>query len=421
MNGHLARVYLYELRRNFRRKGYLFATFGIPIIVIALLLGYHAVTTLGQDGGAPAEAPSPGAIFGVPDNASEGRTLGFVDLSGVLDGVDDTGSLLRFPDEAAAAAALQADEIDSYYVIAADYLATGGVTLVQPTLSLGGVTERPIRELLRAALRQQIKDDALYYRLVDPTNVEQVNTQHGAAQPASAQDFDSSFVLVYVFVIALLTSLFMTNGYLLQAVVEEKESRIVEILISTVRPLLLLAGKILAYGTLGLFQILVWVAALLIVLQLGQLLASLSVLAGMFIPLDALPLVLVYFLLAYLFFAAAYGIVGALATTMREGPQYVVIFTLPAVVPLYFISLFIEAPDAALPVILSLIPITAPLAMTMRLLLTAVPAWQIALSVGLLVLAIIFMMWLAGRLFRVQVLLAGQMPRLRDLPRLVRG
>lgn len=420
MNGHLLRVYLYELRRNFRRKGYLFTTFGVPIIAVALLLGYHALTTLTRDSGAPQEAPSPGAVFGVPDDRSAGRSLGFVDLSGVLADASDTGGLVRFPDEAAAAAALQAGEIDSYYIIAADYLATGSVTMVLPTLLLNDITDAPIRDLLQATLRQQLDDDALFYRLADPSNIQQVNTEREV--PANAmQDFDSSFVLVYVFVIALMLSLFMTNGYLLQAVIEEKESRVVEILISTVRPLQLLGGKILAYGTLGLFQLLVWVGALLLILQLGQVLNSLSVLARMFIPLEVLPLVLVYFVLAYLFFAAAYGIVGALATTMREGPQYVVVFTLPAVVPMYFIGLFVETPDAALPVILSLIPITAPLAMTMRLLLTTVPAWQIALSAGLLVLFIVFLMWLAGRLFRVQVLLAGQMPRLRDLPRLVRG
>lgn len=420
MNGHLLQVYLYELRRNFRRKGYLFTTFGVPIIVIALLLGYHALTTLTRDSGAPQAAPSAGAIFGVPDDSNAGRSIGFVDLSGVLDDASATGDLVRFPDEAAAEAALQAGEIDSYYIVAADYLATGSVTMVLPTLLLNDIIEGPIRSLLQTTLRQQLDDDALFYRLTDPSNIQQVNT--GRDVPAEAmQDFGSSFLLVYVFVIALMLSLFMTNGYLLQAVIEEKESRIVEILISTVRPLQLLGGKILAYGTLGLFQMLVWVAAMLLVLQLAQLLDGLSVLAGMFIPLDVLPLVLVYFVLAYLFFAAAYGIVGALSSTMREGPQYVVVFTLPAMVPLYFISLFVEAPDATLPVILSLIPITAPLAMTMRLLLTAVPAWQIALSAGLLVLFIIFLMWLAGRLFRVQVLLAGQTPRLRDLPRLVRG
>jgi ABC-2 type transport system permease protein len=113
--------------------------------------------------------------------------------------------------------------------------------------------------------------------------------------------------------------------------------------------------------------------------------------------------------------------VGAISNSAREGPQYAVVFTLPAVIPLYFISVFLTAPDAGLPVVLSLFPITAPIAMVMRLLITTVPAWQIILSLALLALTIFGMMWLAGRLFRVQTLLAGQTPKLRDLARIVRG
>lgn len=427
MNGRLWQVFLYELRRNFRRKGYLFTTFGIPLIAIALLLAYHVINAPNQSS-EPATSSESGGAFSVPMDITAGRAIGLVDHAGVTDKLSlrlkvrlsVTDAIRFFPDEAAADAALQAGEIDSYYIVAADYLETGGVTLVLPTLSLDRITEQPIRELLRDALRQEIENEALYKLLVNPSNVRQVNTQRDAPDGAM-QDFNTSFLLVYLFVIALLMSLFLTNGYLLQAVIEEKENRVVEILVATVRPMQLLAGKILAHGALGLFQMVTWVAALLIVLQLGAVLPTLTVLARMFIPLDVLPLVLLFFVLAYLLFAAAYGIVGALSTTMREGPQYVVLFTLPAVIPLYFISVFVETPDATLPVVLSLIPITAPLAMVMRLLVTAVPLWQIALSTALLVLSIVLLMWLAGRLFRVQVLLAGQPPRLRDLMRLVRG
>ena len=415
---HIRQVFTYELGRNFRRKGYLFTTFGIPIIALLLLLGYHFVTTLTRDESAPQDAPA-GSIFGVPNNPNAGRSIGYVDLSGVVPAGRTTEIMRPYADKSAAQAALEAGEIDSYYVVAADYWETGDVTLVLPTLSMDRITEGPVRELIRSALREQINDDALYFRLVDPSNVQQINVQRET--PAASQDFGASFLLVYVFVIALMLSLFMTNGYLLQAVIEEKESRIVEILISTLRPAQLLIGKILAYGVLGLFQLVVWVAAMIVALQLGQALEGISILAQLFIPMDALPLVLLFFLLAYLMFAAGYGIVGALSSSMREGPQFVVVFTLPAVIPLYFLATFIETPDATLPVVLSLIPITAPLAMTMRLLVTVVPLWQIALSVALLVLTIAFLMWLAGRLFRVQVLLAGHTPRLRDIPRLVRG
>jgi ABC-2 type transport system permease protein len=113
--------------------------------------------------------------------------------------------------------------------------------------------------------------------------------------------------------------------------------------------------------------------------------------------------------------------VGALSGSMQEGPQYAVIFTLPAAIPFYFFSVFLSTPDGPIPVVFSLFPLTASLSMVMRMVLSTVPAWQIGLSLGLLALADVGMMWLAGRLFRVQILLAGQTPRLRDLPKLVRG
>jgi ABC-2 type transport system permease protein len=213
----------------------------------------------------------------------------------------------------------------------------------------------------------------------------------------------------------------------MQSVIEEKETRLIEILISTMRPMQLLAGKIMAMGLLGLVQMIVWVGGIYMVVRLigGENAMTtfdmMAAIADIQLPLDILPLLLVYYILAYLLFASLYAIIGAISNSMREGPQYAVIFTIPAVIPLYFLSIFATNPNAPLPTILSLIPITAPLAMTQRLVITEVPSWQIALSLGLLLLSVVFTMWAAGRVFRVQTLLAGQVPKLRDLPKLIRG
>ncbi|MCA9910624.1 MAG: ABC transporter permease, partial [Anaerolineae bacterium] len=220
---------------------------------------------------------------------------------------------------------------------------------------------------------------------------------------------------------------FMTNGYLLQSVIEEKESRLIEILISTIRPFDLLTGKILAFGILGLLQVSIWTGTFIFLGWLSgrealqSFLPILQSLANLTIPYELLPLLLVYFLLGYAFFAGLYGIVGAISNSMREGPQYAIVFTLPAVLPFYFISIFATTPNDTLPLVLSLFPLTAPLGMAMRLVVTEVPFWQIALSIGLLALGVVGSLWLASRLFRVNTLLAGRLPKLRDLPQLVRG
>lgn len=422
MNPHILKVFLYELKRNMKRKGYLFTTFGLPILVYVLLFGYQFITNM-NDGEAP-EIPVSGNIIG-PDGStnietSGIETFGYVDLNGILADVKtESSDVIAYADEASAQAAVEAGEIEGYYRVAADYLESGNVTLVLPTLVLQNVSMGPIEEMLVNALASS-EDESLLRRLNQPANITGTNVQF--EQPAGTmQGFDSSFLLVYIFVIMLMVAVFTTNGYLMQGLIEEKETRVIEVLITTLRPVQLLIGKIFAFGLLGLFQITIWVGAFILLLQLSDMLGAISVLAQLYLPLHLLPLILVYFILAYLFFATAYGIVGALSTSSREGPQLAVVFTLPALIPVYFLSLFVEAPESIIPVILSLFPVTAPISMVQRLLVSVVPPWQIILSIALLCLLIGFMMWLAGRFFRVQTLLAGQTPRLKDIPRLLRG
>jgi ABC-2 type transport system permease protein len=265
-------------------------------------------------------------------------------------------------------------------------------------------------------------DPDLLARLRRPSIIVETNLQRDLPEGVT-QDEDTQFGTVYLFAILYLMSVFLTNGYLMQSVIEEKETRLIEILVSSVRPGQLLAGKILALGSLGLLQIVTWLAGIVLLLRFLVNLPALATtfLANMFIPGDLLPIFLIYFVLGYLFFAAAYGAVGAISNSMQEGPQYAVIFTLPAALPFYFFTLFVTATDGPIPTIMSLFPITAPLSMVMRVVVSTVPAWQIVLSIVLLILADLAMLWLAGRIFRVNTLLAGQLPRPRDIPRLIRG
>jgi ABC-2 type transport system permease protein len=435
MNSHLLQIFAYELRRNFRRRGYLFTTFGVPLLGIVLLLVVQFLITRGIIGGLPNMETDPNMPPGInlpvnPSEIQEETQAGYVDLAGVLTNVEDNPDDLLTPyaNEDAARAALETGEIKLYYRIEEDYLETGNVTSIMPRLDISHIDSSQINELLLRTLSDNIDPD-LVMRVIDPSNIRQVNvtasTEDGEGQ---VTDEGASFILVYLFTIALMLGLFVTNGYLMQSVIEEKETRLIEILVATVRPSDLLAGKILAMGLLGLLQMFAWVGGMILAIRLvdtanltGAAVSALITIANVRIPLEILPLLAVYYLLAYLLFAALYGVVGALSNSMREGPQYAVIFTLPAVVPLYFISIFTATPDAPLPVILSLIPITAPVAMTQRLLISSVPAWQVILSLVLLTVTAVLVIWLAGRVFRVGTLLAGQTPKLRDLPKLIRG
>jgi ABC-2 type transport system permease protein len=213
-------------------------------------------------------------------------------------------------------------------------------------------------------------------------------------------------------------SAFSTSGYLMQSVVEEKESRMVEVLLSSMRPRDLLAGKFIALSILGMAQMLLWAGT--VVFIVSQITTILPTVVGLNITALQLAVLLVYFILGYLLFGSAYAALGALATNMREGPQLAVFITLPAVVPLYALTLISGAPNGPVAVVLSIFPLTAPLTMVMRAALVEVPTSELLISVALLSLTIALIIWLAGRLFRVNTLLAGQMPKFRDILRLVR-
>lgn len=419
---HTLQVFLYELRRNLRRRGYLLTTFGVPLLALVLMFVLQRVNLSSAD--------TANQIVDAMETAGI-QLAGFIDESGLFTGAAApapyTDVLTEYASEDEARAAIDAGEIEGYYIIAADYMDSGRVRLALPRMSIIDVSEAPIEALILSVLTQD-EDEDVVTRIFNPSNVQATNLSITNVQAGSAEESeDANFVLVYVFTIALMMSLFVTNGYLMQSVIEEKETRLIEILISTVRPIQLLAGKILAMGLLGLLQMLVWVGGIYLALRLvsgegtDQALGILSSLATVQLPTDILPLLIVFFVLAYTLFAALYAIVGALSNSMREGPQYAVIFTMPAVIPLYFLAVFISEPGGGLAVALSLFPLTAPIAMTIRLLVSSVPTAQILLSLALLALTVVAAMWAAGRLFRVQTLLAGQLPKLREIPRLLRG
>lgn len=417
MIAHTFQVFSYELRRNFRRKGFLFATFGVPLIGLIILMGYQVIS-----GGKAPTLPEKNE-FNFTDIQGI-RHAGYVDLSGVLDaGANDSGILTPYADEPSARAALDQGTIDVYFVVEPDYMKNGDVTLVMPRLNVAKLDTGIMRRALLDALSKDVPDKALVQRLINPSVISTVNV--GTPVPQSGpQDEGASFLIVYVFAIILLIGLFTTNNYLMQSVIEEKESRLIEILISSLRPMELLTGKILALGLLGLLQIGIWIGTTLLLARIsaGAMAGTIAtLLAGFNVPWWLIPLVFIYYVLAYLMFAGAFSIVGALANGTREGSQYAAVFTLPAIVPLWFTSLFASTPDGPIPTILSLFPITAPLAMVQRLAISVVPVWQVVVSLALLVVALVGVLWLAGRVFRVQTLLAGQPPRLRDLPALLRG
>jgi ABC-2 type transport system permease protein len=205
----------------------------------------------------------------------------------------------------------------------------------------------------------------------------------------------------------------ISGGYLLQAVVEEKENRTMEIVITSVSTDQLMAGKIMGNLSVGLTQLAIWLIAAVIGFAFF---ANLQSDAGSIEMIRSyLGILALTFLPAFVVVAALMATLGATATEAREAQQISGLFSLPIFMPLWFITAILEHPDSALAVGFSLFPLTAPLTLPLRVAISTVPTWQIGLSLAILVVAAVGSVWLASRAFRLGMLRYGKKLTLREL------
>src|SRR5690606_16334837 len=369
--------------RPLRRKRYRFATFVLPFLLFALGFVWQA------------GAPTPEQMVRDAQTLAQqmdGLTpVGFVDLSGEFSGVEAEG-ILRFEDEATAIEAMQRGEIEAVYILPEDYAETRTAREIIPQMAMDDITGQPLIMLAAAALESELEESHIM-RLQNPANVTTVdlNTVDTDGNPIASdttpeEQDDVSMTLVYIVALLFIMTTFTGSGYLMQSVFEEKENRLIEVLITTVRPSQLLAGKVLAGGLMALFQVGMWIviAVLLMQVQGPFLMQMIPFLANVTLPVAQLPIVAVYFLVGFFMFAALFGMVGALSNSAQEGPQWTVVFVLPSMVPLWVTHVFISDPNGTVPMLLSMFPLTAPIAMMMRLVTTEVPLWQVGLSLAIL-------------------------------------
>jgi len=229
---------------------------------------------------------------------------------------------------------------------------------------------------------------------------------------------EQSTLLVYVLLIFLYVTILMYGLQVAMGVVEEKSSRIMEILVTAVRPVELMMGKVVGIGLAGLTQAGIVVVAGLLLLAIGGSLSSAISTSGVniaLVPASTLILFLVFFLLGYLLFAALYGALGSLVSRTEDvnsitGPLTIVM------VGVYLVSISaLGNPDADYIKWLSFVPFFTPMLMFIRVALSNPPIWEIALSIVLLVAAIFLCTWLAAKIYRIGVLMYGKRPSFRDV------
>ncbi|WP_440956894.1 ABC transporter permease [Methanosarcina sp. Mfa9] len=410
-SGKAFTVSRHEFLKTVKRKEFLFMTFIFPVFLAGITL-------------------APALLAGM--TPSEDQSVGYVDMTGSFDfpgEVTNAGfavgpfgeksstiEFVRYGDNPEASRALRAGEISSYIVIPEDFLEAGVIELY---VSEKGVPvpranlAADLSDIVVTSLLQDEVEDVVLQRVKDPVNIKLFDIgEGGEANEQGVADILGDLGLPFLTAFLLFFSIFSASGFLLRGVSEEKENRVIEVLLSSVTPTELLTGKVLGLGAVGLLQIVVWISAV----ALG---------ASYALPLSLDPFLLflavVYFLFGYLFFASLMAAVGALTSSLQESQQVAGIFTFAAAAPIIFMQLLLTKPDSPLAVSLSLFPITSPVAMLVRIGATEVPFYQIAASLFILMLSIHGVIIFSSRLFRAYLLMYGKRPAFREILKNMRG
>ena len=231
---------------------------------------------------------------------------------------------------------------------------------------------------------------------------------------ASSGGGEGSFLTALFLVLILYMSVLVNGIAVMRSVLEEKTSRVMEVMLALVTPRELMAGKIIGVAAVGLTQIAVW-AVLATVLGAPGLVAARA--AGVHSPLSWSMVLYfgLFFLLGYLLYSAMYAAVGAAMPSEDEAQQWHLVVAMPIVVAIAIVLLIYRQPSSTLSIVLSIIPFFAPILMFLRTVLQQPPLWQMALCIGLLVATIFLMLQACARIYRVGILMYGKRPTLPEL------
>lgn len=326
-----------------------------------------------------------------------------------------------------------------------DFIAKNATVYGKNDVSLG--TQSYLKDLIRNSIQQE----KLKLEGVDPAILAQTKTDvslravilEGEQEKASATEIKTAVAFIAGFLIYLF--IFLFGAQVMRGVIEEKTSRIVEVIISSVKPFQLMMGKITGIALVGLLQFLIWVVLVAIIYSVSmvalfpdgmdpqQLVAGGGQLAAeemtkklaVIQALDSInfgtitSLFLFYFMGGYLLYGSLFAAIGSAVDSETDTQQFMLPITVPLILSIALAMPILENPDSNLAFWMSMVPLTSPIAMMIRIPF-GVPVWEIALSMTLLAAGFIFTTWLAGRIYRIGILMYGKKVNYKELAKWIR-
>lgn len=389
-----------EFLVNVRKRSFLFAVFGMPILMGVLIAIVIIAQIAADDTGVDATDV----------------TIGYVDLAEIVtDEVDSYENFIAYTDDEAARAALDADEVDVYFVLPQLYMATGTVRLVANEGTSSSL-QREIRSFIVDNLATQVDSDIAIERIQYP--VDQRIILESTGRELTGGGLLGLIIVPVIFIIVMVIGIQLSSTFLMSGVVEEKTNHIMEILITSVRPVELLAGKVIGLSLLGLVQIGVWLVIGVVLYLIG---GDTEIFSAINIPLDTVIISLLYFLLTYFMFAAILAGVGSIVGGEQESRQYASIVSILLFIPMFLFSLFLTNPTSPILTTLTFIPFTAAMTYMLKSPFAPVPYWQVAISLSILAITTVFMIWASAKVFRWGILLEGKKVGIGMIIRVIAG
>lgn len=389
------------------------AMFVVPALVMAKTraeLALVVVDSTGRVGRAMADD--------LAQREADGRTVASVEVEVVEPAADREAQAAELDRR------LVAEEIDAWIAVDEESLAEGRVEYRARSVS-NTMTQRVLERSLSSEVREMRLVDAGYDPEAVASLMEDVtlSTVKVSSRGSRAEAGEAGFLLAYGLFFLLYLVLLIWGQQVLQGVLEEKSSRVVEVVASAARPFDLMMGKLLGIGAAALTQFGVWMATA-VALTAPQILGLLSVLPDDVglpeIRVGQVLLVVVFFILGFFVYSTMYAAVGAAFDNLQDAQNMVFVPTFSIVLPIFFMFPVINDSNSTLAVIVSLIPLLTPILMPLRIAVEMPPWWQLVLALLLTSGFVVLMVALAARIYRVGILMYGKKPTIKELWRWLR-
>ncbi|MEO6940778.1 MAG: ABC transporter permease [Candidatus Kapaibacterium sp.] len=281
---------------------------------------------------------------------------------------------------------------------------------------------------LEEVYKEIVTTEKFKQRGIDPQTIKNIRksadfeTLKLTAGAADSKDSGATFVAGYITGFFIYMAMLLYGATIMRSVVEEKSSRVIEIIASSVKPFELLIGKVLGVGLAALLQVTIWAVMLALLATVGV--SSLSQIQGLDLNVHISPFLFIYFIAyfigGFMIYATLYTAIGATAEQESDLQQLSLPVTLLIMVPIFTLTSVIQSPSSTTSVILSMIPFFSPILMMGRIFSEMPPLWQILLSFALMIVTFFGVLWLAARIYRVGILMYGKKFSLPEVMRWIK-